>query len=185
MKADEEKRFLSDEELARTALRDPSAFSNLMNRHRKRLFSFISANLIKDWDQADDVVQETFIKAYLNLDKFDLAKKWTTWLYRIAINTAYSHLKKPKIHSLESYYVYTLSTGDVPERAVENKMQKEKIAQAIFSLESRHKLILNLYVEQELTYEEMSKLLDLSRGAVKNRVESALKNLRIILGPLE
>ncbi len=171
-------RNLSDEELVQAALNDPQAFADLMDRHKKRLFNFINAHLITDPDQAEDVVQEAFIKAYLNLDKFDRSKKWTTWLYRIAINSAYSFLRRPKTQSLDSYYVYYLPAGNVPEAAVEAVILKEKIARAIFSLESRHKIILNLYYFKEMNYEEISEVLDLDKNTVKNRVEVALRLLR-------
>lgn len=172
---------LTDEQLVEFVFENPNIYSILMHRHKRYLFNFINAHLIKDQDQVEDIVQEAFVKAYINLNKFDISKKWKTWLYTIAINCAYTYLRKPQTESLE-VCAYFLATANNPEKLVEIELQKEKIASAIFGLEPKHKIILELYYNQELNYEEIGKILNLSKSAVRSRLDIALRCLRISLG---
>src|SRR6478609_9338072 len=93
----------SDEELARLCLELPELYGILVNRYDKILRSFVARNFIKDPDLVEDIIQETFIKAYLHLRRFDLAQKWKSWIYKIAVNTAFSMLRGYHTEDLHEY----------------------------------------------------------------------------------
>ena len=86
----------SDEELALLALRQPECYDFLILRHRLSLINFIYFKYTRSLPEAEDIVQEAHIKAYINLASFDATRKWKTWLFRIAINVTKSFLNKIK-----------------------------------------------------------------------------------------
>lgn len=168
----------SDEELVKAAAENPENYAILVNRYKDQLLNFVIRHFIRDRAQAEDIVQEAFIKAYVNSDKFDVTKKWKTWLYKIAINCAYSFLRKPRVENIDDF-IDTLELDDSPEKFTETQLQKDKLETALENLEPHYRLILDLYYKKDLSYQEISNVLSLAMNTVKTRIHRAKQQLII------
>ncbi|MBA4303578.1 MAG: RNA polymerase subunit sigma [Sphingobacteriaceae bacterium] len=161
------------------------AFSLLMKHYQKRLYWHIRKMVI-DHDEADDLVQETLIKAWRGLEKFRDESALYTWLYRIATNVCLTHLTNKRkrfflpIHDITPELERQLQAAVPLEQAntIEYKLQ-----QALIRLPDKQRLVFNLRYYDEMPYEEMSQVLGTSVGALKasyhhayHKVEQFLKN---------
>ena len=135
--------------------------------------------MVIDHDDADDLVQETFIKVWKNLNQFRHDSKLYTWIYRIATNETLSFLKKKKrkyllpINDYENQLAKNLEddnffTGD----EIQLKLQK-----AILSLPEKQRLVFNMKYFDEMTYEEISEVFGTSIGALKASYHFAVKKI--------
>ncbi len=113
----------------------------------------------------DDLVQETFLKAWKNFDRFKGESQFKTWIYRIAINTCYDYLRtKPKISDLEI---------DHQTARKENLELRDLITQGLSQLSEKHREVFILFYKLELTAVEISQILSTSEGTVKSRLHYA------------
>jgi RNA polymerase sigma-70 factor (ECF subfamily) len=166
----------TDEELAVLALKNPLTYDALVTRHGERLLAFISARYVRDRCSAEDVSQETFMKAYLSLGTFDPSKKFKTWLYAIAINTARSALRRRTTEDIAAY-ANILPSEDSPERYAEAAIERGQLDAALSCLEPNHRVPLEMHYGLGLTYKEISAELGLKLGTVKVRIFRARQQL--------
>lgn len=158
------------------------AFEILVNQYKERLYWHIR-RIVLSHDDTDDVLQNTFIKIYRNIDSFKGDSKLFSWMYRIATNEALSFLKSKSaklgidaatlndkmVTSLQSDVFYE---GD----AIQLKLQK-----AIATLPEKQKLIFNMKYFQDLKYEEISEILDITVGGLKASYHLASKKIEAYL----
>jgi RNA polymerase sigma-70 factor (ECF subfamily) len=166
----------SDEQLAETSIKNPEIYAILVERYRNYLLNFIYFNFIRNKEQAEDMLQETFLKAYLNLAKFNPEKKWKTWIFKIAVNTCYSFLRRPFTENLEDY-IDILEADSSPEIFTEQELQKDKLKKALNALDPDYRLIIDLFYKKDLTYREISNLLNIQINTVKARLHRARQQL--------
>ncbi|MEO0206040.1 MAG: RNA polymerase sigma factor, partial [candidate division WOR-3 bacterium] len=143
--------------------------------------------MVRNRDDAEDLVQEVFIKAYNGMNGFKSGNKFFPWLSRIAVNHTLNFIKKEKkvdVQSLEWVPNYADNTND-PVEMVKNKILKERIAEAMAQLPEDFRAILVLRVEEQLSYEEISQALGIPRGTVMSRLARARQRLREIIGGLK
>ncbi len=143
-------------------------FSDVVNRYSETLYWKIR-RIVLSHDDANDVLQNVFIKAWNNLDDFHEKSKISTWLYRIAINEALDFLRKQK-HMVTA----APGNGDTP---VANMLMADEffdgdeaqalLQEAIARLPDVQRVVFNLRYFEEMKYSDMSKLLDTSEGALK------------------
>ncbi|MDB4940297.1 MAG: rpoE 2 [Candidatus Doudnabacteria bacterium] len=165
----------SDEELAIQTVSNPDAYRILVDRHQEPLLNFIYHNYLRDYDQAADIVQEAFIRAYLKSDTFDQTKKWKTWLYTIAINCVKTFLMKPVAEPLDNFSI----AGDIlPDAQLEKTLISHKLFESLSLINKTHSIILELYYFQNLTYKEISAIIKIPVYSVKTRINYAEKMLR-------
>lgn len=170
---------VSDEEnLIQSALAgNSSAFEVLVNRYQDRLYTAM-ISVVGSTDEAEDVVQEAFIQAYLKLDTFQQNSRFFTWLYRIAFNFALARRRRHRGHlSLEETRE---NLGHEPESHVEapeiRMSRNEDVAsvhRALALLSEDHKAILVLREMEDMAYEEIAEVLDISIGTVRSRLNRA------------
>ncbi|MCB8994465.1 MAG: RNA polymerase sigma factor [Bacteroidales bacterium] len=153
-------------------------FNILVNDYKERLYWHIRKILISH-DDTDDVLQNTFIKAWKGLAEFREDSNLFTWLYRIATNEALSFLRNRKRASflpwtgVESKLSETLESDDYFNAdEVQLKLQK-----AILDLPEKQRLVFNMKYYDELKYEEISEILDTSVGALKASYHHAVKKI--------
>jgi RNA polymerase sigma-70 factor, ECF subfamily len=166
-----------------------AAYSELVNRFSSRLFSAM-LHVIGSHDDAEEVVQETFVQAYIKLSTFQGNSQFFTWLYRIAFNNSLSRRRRrrPDI-SLEATRE---SGGADPEDRVEQPedplLRQEKIAlvnQGLQMLTDEHRTILVLREMDEMAYEDIAEVLSINIGTVRSRLSRARAQLKTILEQLE
>ena len=145
----------------------------MMDAYQSRLYWHIR-RLIVDHDLAQDVLQETFIKAYHNFHQFKRDSQLYTWLYRIATNEALQQLNKMKRMQKSDedadYYMQNLVADNAGADGDEIQLL---LQQAIQSLPEKQRLVFTMRYYDELPYEEMSKILDMSVGTLKTNYHYA------------
>ena len=158
------------------------AFEVLVNTYKQRLYWHIRG-IVLNHDDADDVLQNTFIKVYRNIDGFKGDSKLFSWMYRIATNEALSFLKTKakkqgvgneelQNHLLDNLEADVYFEGD----EIQLKLQK-----AIATLPEKQKLVFNMKYFQELKYEEISDILETSVGGLKASYHLATKKIEAYL----
>lgn len=145
----------------------------MMDAYQSRLYWHIR-RIIVDHDLSQDVLQETFIKAYQNFHQFKQDSQLYTWLYRIATNESLQQLNKmkkmQKSDEDEEYHLQNLVADNVSAEADEIQILLQK---AIHSLPEKQKLVFNMRYYEDLPYEEISKILDMSVGTLKTNYHYA------------
>lgn len=171
----------TDEELiARFQEGDEQAYVELVNRFRNRLMSFIY-RYVNDMEQAEDIVQDALIKLYTHKHYYKNIAKFSTWIYTIAANLAKTELRKKKTRKVtylsqmgpeERDYELPAVEPDTDELA-QSEYIENKIQAAIQKLPSHFRTVTILRDIQELSYEEISKIVDVPLGTVKSRINRA------------
>ncbi|MFC1492440.1 RNA polymerase sigma factor [candidate division KSB1 bacterium] len=188
-------KICKDEELIRNcASGDTEAFDLLFKKYAKPLTHFIY-NIIYDRDRAEDIFQDTFLKVYENSGKFNDKFKFSTWIYRIALNLSINELKRIKRQSRfwfnpakdlydkpETDFLDSFSDHSDPEEILEKKETEEQIKFAIERLPGTKKVAFILKFYQHLSYEEIANIMDCSVGTVKSRIHYAIEKLQILVG---
>ena len=176
----------SDERMVMAYLAgDQEAFSFLVDRHMKHLYNFV-LQLVSDRNAAEDIVQETFVKAWKHLSRFDQSKSFKTWIFAIAKNTAYDHLKRKKTlpFSLfeneegENVLENTPAENDHPEDILDREATKVELEAKLAALTPLYRTILKLHYQEDLSLHEISEILGEPYNTVKSRHQRALKNLK-------
>ena len=176
---------LSDEEILKMYKEESSrntALHHLIEKYQQKLYWQIR-KIVIDHDDADDVMQNTFIKVWKGLENFKAESQLFTWLYRIATNESLTFLRQKQkqnttsLHSIE-YQLSKSLESDV--YFVGDDIQK-KLQQAILTLPEKQRIVFNMRYYDEMPYEEMSGVLDTSVGALKASYHHAAKKIEEFL----
>ena len=174
--------------VSRAQAGDESAFAELVGRYERSIFR-LARNITQSAEDAEDVLQETFLKAYEHLEEFRGDSKFYTWLVRIAVNQALMKLRKRKSDRAVSLDE-TIDTGDDtvvreiavwagdPEQLYSQEELRNILASAIDSLPPIFRTVFALRDIEELSTEETAQILNLSVPAVKSRLLRARLRLR-------
>jgi RNA polymerase sigma-70 factor (ECF subfamily) len=174
--------------VARAKAGDLSAFTELVRHYDRRIFR-MAKQITQNDEDAEDVLQETFLKAYSRLDSFQGESKFYTWLVRIAVNEALMKLRKRRsdrtvpldepIDTGEDEVVREIAVWDEnPEETYSREELAKILDQAIQSLKPAYRTVFVLRDIEELSIEETAKILNLSISAVKSRLLRARLQLR-------
>jgi len=182
--------LLTDEELILAFQKgDRGSFNYLCNRYKDKLTNFIY-RFTSDIDSAQDLAQDTLLKVYINKDSYKEIAKFSTWIYTIAGNLAKTELRK--IKRRQTYSVSDLSKddrefvihrpGDDPFEGTEDTRGDDKILhKSLVELDDEFRNIVILRDIQELSYDEISKILQIPLGTVKSRINRGRFKLKDIL----
>lgn len=152
---------------------DSRAFNDLMNKYQRQVFSLIF-RLVKRPADAEDILQDTFIKAYRSLSAYDARYSLLTWLFKIAHNTSIDFLRANKdetvtIHDEENP-IELEDTSPSLEEKMEQLSGKELIKRMVDSVPAPYREVLILRHQQELSYEEIAEAIQIPMGTVKVRL---------------
>ena len=170
---------------------DVGAFDQLILKYRERLFSIIY-NLTSNREDAADLTQDAFIKAFRSINRFKGKSSFFTWLYRIAINGALTHLKRNRFRRFFSFETINEEMGaaDIVEAlAVHTNSDKsallselqEKLNEALHKLSPKHRTVVVLFEIEELSHQEISEIMQCSVGTVRSRLHYAKQQLQAYL----
>ncbi|MDE0505219.1 MAG: sigma-70 family RNA polymerase sigma factor [Candidatus Poribacteria bacterium] len=169
---------------------DGSAFNELVQRHYTKIYG-LACRMLGNPDDASDATQETFLEAYKSLESFQFQSKFSTWLYRVAINTCQQHIRKSdsRGRTLISYSNSLREPGcnaeaDIPERLALKTERDNLIQAAINQLPPKQRAVVVLFYAQNLKYREIALVLDCSEGTVASRLNTAIRNLKSMLKDL-
>jgi RNA polymerase sigma-70 factor (ECF subfamily) len=168
-----------DRDLVRRCLSgDLKAFETILERYQKPLFN-VALRVLSNADDAADVTQATFVKAYEKLNSYDDRYKFFSWLYRIAVNTSLNFLDQKKRSDLLGDE--DVSEGNRLEEELHASERVEKLEDAILNLPVEYRVVIVLKHFHDLSYEEMGLILDIPEKTVKSRLFTARQMLKDIL----
>jgi RNA polymerase sigma-70 factor, ECF subfamily len=190
---------IDDRELVKRAQGgDRAAFRTLFDRHSRRAYA-LALGVVRNPDDALDVVQDAFIKAHRHLDKFEGQSGFYTWLYRIVMNLAIDHLRKHKRTRAVDWTEQDLKEVDGsviddsllprilrgnPGRALLDKEIRDRVETALATLSDHHRAVLVMRELEGLSYEEMAQTMNCSKGTIMSRLFHARKNMQKVLSDL-
>lgn len=185
----------ADEELVSRAVQgDKDAFRQIFDRYRQRAYR-VAYRFLSSHEDALDVVQEAFIKAYRGLGTFEHRAKFRTWLMRIVTNTCLDLRRSRGSTSaapLSDEIIQSTPAESQPHKRRESPMQKmeyaelqEALGRALSQLSEAHRTVFVLHTQEELTYREIAEVLGINEGTVMSRLYHARKNLQKILSNAE
>ncbi|PIB32312.1 RNA polymerase subunit sigma-70 [Gaetbulibacter sp. 5U11] len=159
-----------------------AAFKTLITLYKERLYWHIR-HIVKSHDDADDVLQNTFIKVFKNINKFKGDSQLYSWLYRIATNEALTHLKRnAKLKNITYEDAQDLAINNLQSDVYfEGEDIQIKLQKAIATLPEKQQLVFNMKYFQDLKYSELSEILDTSEGALKASYHLASKKIETYL----
>ena len=186
-----EKSRVSDEsQLIDEALQgDRAAFTQLVEMNQDRLFASMR-QITGSPEEAEEVVQEAFIRAFIKLDTFQRNSQFFTWLYRIAFNSALTRKRRKRARvSLDQYRESSgLEVTDEGASVDEPILQRERVQmvrEAIQTLSEDHRSILVLREMQDHSYEDIAEILNISIGTVRSRLSRARGQLKAALEAIQ
>jgi RNA polymerase sigma-70 factor (ECF subfamily) len=166
---------------------DREAFRTLFERYHRRAYA-LAYGVVRQQDDALDIVQDAFIKAHKHLDKFEGTSSFYTWLYRIVMNLAIDHLRKHRRVRPVELDEQNLAESDDPllpkllggnpGRALLDKEIRERIDAALGELSENHRAVLVMRELEGLSYEEMAQAMGCSKGTIMSRLFHARKNMQ-------
>ena len=182
---------MQDELLIRRAQRgDADAFEQLLLEHQKNVYN-LCYRMAGSPDDAMDLSQETFLRAWRCLDQYQFASAFSTWLYRLCSNICIDFLRKRRRQQTvpltfedadgEEQTYAVPDAQPLPEEQVELKLTHETLAAAMAQLLPEHQAVLQLRVVNEMSYEQIADVLDIQIGTVKSRLSRARNQLKKIL----
>ncbi len=172
------KNTLEDRVLVASAQKgDPKAFQTLEGKYRKSVY-YMLLKMVKNPDDAEDLTQEAFAKAFVSIAKFDSKYAFSTWLFRIATNNCIDYIRKKRVLTVSIDQPVEGDDGsnmrfDVrddkldPNQAMLKKQRKIYLGKAIDRLPEKYRVLVELRYFQELSYEEVAKTLEIPLGTVK------------------
>jgi RNA polymerase sigma-70 factor (ECF subfamily) len=177
-RADEDKALI-----ARVIDGDDKAFESLVQKYRKSVF-YLVYKIVRNTDDAEDLTQDSFVKAYSFIHKFDPKYAFSTWLFKIATNNCIDFIRRRKMQTLSidspqnfddgsPTYIQIQDRGPLPSDSLLLKERKEILMVAIERLPERYRNLLRMRYFDELSYEEVAERLRLPMGTIKAQLHRA------------
>ncbi len=177
----------TDSELVRRCMAgDEDAFRILVQRHERPVYHIVW-RMVSNTEDARDLVQETFVKAFRALDQFDQSRTFSFWINRIATNLAIDFLRKRRLRTVsiepdpqdEDRLPPILRDGNpLPDRVLEVRRMGETLGRLVDRLAPHYRVVVHLRHAQQRSYEEIAEMLDLPLGTVKARLHRAHNQMR-------
>ncbi|RDY83379.1 RNA polymerase sigma factor SigW [Bacillus amyloliquefaciens] len=166
---------------------DQNAFAEIVDLYKDKIYQLCYRMLGND-HEAEDIAQEAFIRAYVNIDSFDINRKFSTWLYRIATNLTIDRIRKKKpdyyldaeVAGAEGLTMYSQIAADgvLPEDAVLSLELSDTIQKKILKLPDKYRTVIVLKYIDELSLIEIGEILNIPVGTVKTRIHRGREALR-------
>lgn len=164
---------------------DGASFDHLVERYHRQIVNFVF-RMVGNYETALDLAQEVFIKVYGSLERYNPEFKFSTWIYKIASNTAIDYLRKQSVALSPLYMVSDDEELELPipsktlspERVLERSERSAQIEEAISKLPPRYRELIVLRHVSELSYDEIADVTGLPLGTVKNRIFRARDAMR-------
>lgn len=166
---------------------DQEAFADIVDLYKDKIYQ-LCYRMLGNAHEAEDIAQEAFIRAYVNIHTFDVKKKFSTWLYRIATNLCIDRIRKKKpdyyldaeVAGTEGLTMYSqVASSDLkPDEEVEAMDLQDTIQKEILKLPEKYRSVIVLKYIDELSLQEISDILEIPIGTVKTRIHRGREALR-------
>ena len=184
----------SDEQLIKAcAMGNEEAFDLLFKKYARPLTFFIN-QMLYDRNRSEDIFQDTFLKVLENADKFNDRYKFSTWVYRIAINLCINELRKKRreqsrVVNKSSFnadfdnfnFIESFSHDVTPFEILQKKDRKDRVNEALISLPESKRIAFILKFYHHLSYDEIASITECSLGTVKSRIHYAVEKIQILV----
>jgi RNA polymerase sigma-70 factor (ECF subfamily) len=180
---------MTDAEIVRLTLQDKEHFAVLVMRYEERLRRYVRRLGVRNQEDQDDLLQDIFVKVYKNLNAYDQALPFSSWVYRIAHNEAVSLFRRRSARPEGSQVddgdeiVHTLAAKDDVMHDAIMRHEGRELMQAIERLDERYRDVILLRFFEGKEYEEIADILTLPVGSVATRIHRAKSRLRALLEP--
>lgn len=178
----------TDEELVAITLDDPAFFGILMERYDSRMLLYIKRMSSVTAEEAEDILQDSFLKAYQNLRNFDRKLKFSSWLYRIVHNETISYWRKKKVRPQgniaqvdDEFFDRIMDSHDLIKE-LDGEYLRDALEDVLKEMDDRYREILILKYIEEKSYEEISAILKKPPGTVATHINRAKKQFRELCG---
>jgi RNA polymerase sigma-70 factor (ECF subfamily) len=177
----------TDEELVALTLKNQDFFSCLVERYEPKLMRYVMRISAATREDAEDLLQDVFIKVYRNLNDFDQKLKFSSWIYRIAHNQVVSQWRKTKVRpqvlkfEADEDFLKFIATDEDLARDTERKFSGEEVRKMIENLNEKYKEVLVLKFLEGKDYKEISDILEKPLGTVATLINRAKKQFRKIV----
>lgn len=162
-----------------------NAFERLMARYQQQAVA-VAYHMLGDWEDAKEAAQDAFVKVYQALDSFDVARSFSTWLYRILVNTCIDYRRRRSALS-DAVGIMPLSllgqAQPAPDAEVEANEHRALVSKALAHLSPKHRTVITLRDLQGLSSREVSDILDCSEATVRVHLFHARRKLKKLLTP--
>lgn len=166
---------------------DQNAFAEIVDLYKDKIYQ-LCYRMLGNVHEAEDIAQEAFIRAYVNIDSFDINRKFSTWLYRIATNLTIDRIRKKKpdyyldaeVAGAEGLTMYSQIAADgvLPEDAVLSLELSDTIQKKILKLPDKYRTVIVLKYIDELSLIEIGEILNIPVSTVKTRIHRGREALR-------
>lgn len=186
---------MDDSEVVRAFLAgDDRAFGELVKRYDGRLLNFVYRT-VGDRERGQDLVQETFVRVYRHMHRFDQTKKFSTWIYTIAGNLAKNELRNRSRNPLVLFQTIRKNweadhrplewedSSYRPDDLYRKRFLKDLVEKAVVELPEHHRIVFVLRELEGKTYEEIAEITGCNLGTVKSRLNRARNNFARLIGP--
>ena len=167
---------------------DSVAFETLFKRYREEIYALCIGRTMGNAEDASDLVQETFVKVYLNLEKYDPRYTFGQWIYTIARNTFIDYVRRRRdnlsIDSITSPSVAP-TADDEPDSRIINEQHSVQIERCMDSLPEKYRQMAELRFIKEMSYEEIAAKMELPIGTVKTQIYRARERLSKLISENE
>jgi RNA polymerase sigma-70 factor (ECF subfamily) len=176
--------YKSDEELVKLSLKDSNVFSYIINRYKEKLALYIRRITNISEEETEDVLQDIFIKTYLNLNAYNSSLKFSSWIYRISHNQVISHFRhlksRPEGYSsqLDETLAERISSDEDLVKDIDFKINKKNILNILNTIDKKYREILVLKFLEEKSYQEISDILKKPQGTVASMMNKAKDKFR-------
>jgi len=173
---------------------DVAAFDKLIGKYRERVYGIVY-NMTANREDAADLTQDAFIKAFQSIQRFGGQSSFFTWLYRIAVNSTLSHLRKARLRSffslervntdepLSKEIIAALTDKTGADRDAYVRELQEKLNDAMMKLSIKHRTVVTLFEIDGLSHQEIAEIMECSVGTVRSRLHYAKQLLQAELQP--
>lgn len=162
---------------------DAEAYGELVTRHMQRAFS-VAYRVLEHREDAEDVVQNSFVRALERIDRLDRSRPFRPWLLRIVVNQALNYRRGRGIRATSPLPETAAAIGSLPDRQAENSDLRQRLSDALSTLPEKQRTIVQLADLEGLTSGEIGRIMDLADGTVRWHLHEARKALRSVLAPI-
>ena len=169
---------------------DQDAFGQLVLTHQNKVYT-LCVHMVTNREEAEDLAQEAFLKAWRSLNSFQEESSFATWMHRLTTNVCLDHLRKQarrqnistavSLDDEESGWTEPVDHTQDPQRRLEQREQRELLAKALNELPEHHRRLIIMREVSGLSYQEIADALDADLGTVKSGISRARERLRKIL----
>lgn len=163
---------------------DPGAFDSLVSRYMRRAFA-VAYRLLGNREDAEDLVQETFMAVLQKIDSFERGRAFSPWFFRILVNRGLNARKSRALRTADELPEHAVAGGASPERAAERAELRGRLRTAMDGLPERQRTIVELFELEGFAGPEIAEILEISDGTVRWHLHEARKTLRQALAAYE